>query len=237
MFWQPAIGAFLLGLVGSLHCVGMCGPLALALPVHHLSKARQIIAILLYNTGRIITYSCMGALLGVIGKGIFLAGMQQWFSILLGLALLLSLLWQRLPTHKAAPPAGIQQLYIKMQQLTARLLQPHSLAGYLLPGLANGLLPCGMVYLALAGALATRHISHAVSIMFFFGTGTLPAMLALGLFGLYIGMPLRKQFKKAMPWLTGILALVLILRGLNAGIPFISPQLAAGSGEIIPCHK
>src|SRR5439155_9068021 len=87
--FQAATAGLLLGLLSSFHCGGMCGPLALALPVHHLQRIQQVIAIVLYNTGRVITYSLMGALFGWAGRGIYIAGVQQWFSITLGIIILL----------------------------------------------------------------------------------------------------------------------------------------------------
>jgi len=234
--WQSALAGFSLGLLSSLHCIGMCGPLALALPVRHLSRMRRVMAMLLYNMGRVMTYSMMGLLLGWAGRGIYLAGFQQWFSILAGAGLLLWTLG-RFSFIPVAQPAWLEAVYLRVQQLTGRYLQPKTLAAYLVPGLANGLLPCGMVYLAIAGAMSTRQVSHSIGLMFFFGVGTLPAMLALGLFGLRINLSLRRQFKKAIPWLATVMAVVLILRGLNLGIPMISPGLAANPGQAVSCHK
>ncbi len=234
--WQAALAGFSLGLVSSLHCIGMCGPLALALPVRHLSRSRQVMAMLLYNTGRVITYSLLGLLLGWAGRGIYLAGFQQWFSILIGGGLLLWTLGH-FSFIRLDQPAWLEAVYLRVQRLTAHYLQPQTLGAYLVPGLANGLLPCGMVYLAIAGAMSTQHVSHSIGLMFFFGIGTLPAMLALGLFGLRINLSLRQQFNKAVPWLATAMAVILILRGLNLGIPMISPAMASGPGQAVSCHK
>jgi len=87
--WQLALAGLSLGLLGSLHCVGMCGPLALSLPMQHLQRHQQFIALVCYNAGRVITYSLMGLVLGLAVRGIYLAGWQQWFSIVLGTVVLL----------------------------------------------------------------------------------------------------------------------------------------------------
>lgn len=234
--WQTALAGFLLGLAGSFHCVGMCGPLALALPVGHLGRTRQVVAILLYNAGRVTTYSLMGLLLGWAGRGLSLAGLQQWLSVVMGILVLL-LAVGNVSFAKTGLPAWVRALYGRVQFLNARFLQPRSMAAWLLPGLVNGLLPCGMVYLAIAGAVSARQVSYSVGWMFCFGAGTLPAMLALGLFGLRVGLPVRQRFRKAMPWLAAVMAVVLILRGLNLGIPFISPVLEGNIPGAISCHK
>lgn len=234
--WQLALAGFSLGLLSSLHCIGMCGPLALSLPVGHLGRAGQVWAMLLYNTGRIIVYSLLGLLLGLFGRGIYLAGFQQWFSVLLG-AVMLLLLLRSLLSGSAIQPGWLQTLYWKVQQRTGGFLQARKPLAYLLPGLANGFLPCGMVYLAMAGAVSAPGVWHSVLLMFFFGAGTLPAMLALGVFGWRIRLSVRQHWKKAMPFVVAGMAVLLVLRGLNLGIPFISPVLAAAPGQAVSCHQ
>ncbi|MBS1565615.1 MAG: sulfite exporter TauE/SafE family protein [Bacteroidetes bacterium] len=234
--WQTALAGFSLGLLGSLHCVGMCGPLALSLPVRHLSRGRQVIAILLYNTGRVITYTILGALFGWAGRGLSLAGFQQWLSIVLGVTILLSMT-VRFRTGRV--PVWIKPFYRWVERCTGsafRLLtRSSSLSVYLLPGLLNGLLPCGMIYLGIAAAISMRDAVTASVWMGGFGMGTLPAMLLLGVFGLRISLPVRQQLRRAMPVLAMLMAVALILRGLNLGIPYLSP--AMDSGGVLSCHK
>jgi len=234
--WQLALAGLSLGLVGSLHCVGMCGPLALSLPVQHLNRRGQVMALVYYNTGRVVTYSLIGLLLGLAGRSIYLAGWQQWFSIVLGIILLLFSVRFFL-IKKNTPPRWLQAFYVGVQALMGRFLQPRPPAGYLLPGIANGLLPCGMVYLALAGALSASRITDSVLFMFFFGAGTMPGMLIMGLLGWRIKLSVRQQWKRIMPFFIIGMAGLLILRGLNLGIPFISPLLAAAPGQAISCHN
>ncbi len=88
MLWPVAIAGFTLGAAGSLHCVGMCGPLSLALPLYHLTAVNKFLSLLLYQVGRIITYSIIGLLFGLAGRRIYIAGYQQWFSIVMGLIVL-----------------------------------------------------------------------------------------------------------------------------------------------------
>lgn len=133
-------------------------------------------------------------------------------------------------------PKWMQSIHIRIQQLMFRFLKSNNISGYFLLGMANGLLPCGMVYLAIAGAVTANTVLHSVLFMFLFGVGTLPAMLALGIFGLRITMPVRQQMKAAMPYVVVAMAVILILRGLNLGIPFISPVIADVPGHVISCH-
>ncbi|MFL5748192.1 MAG: sulfite exporter TauE/SafE family protein [Niastella sp.] len=233
--WSIAAAGLVLGLISSLHCIGMCGPLMLALPVRHMDKWKQVLAIFLYNTGRIITYSLLGALLGLAGRRIYLAGFQRWFTIILGIVMLV-LAMNYFYKQASAQPKWMQSIHLRIQQLMLRFLRSNNISGYFLLGMANGLLPCGMVYLAIAGAVTANTVFNSVLFMFLFGVGTLPAMLALGIFGLRITMPVRQQMKAAMPYVVVAMAVILILRGCNLGIPFISPVIADVPGHVISCH-
>jgi len=231
---QVIVTGFVLGLISSFHCVGMCGPLALSLPIHHLSKPQQVFAISLYNIGRVITYSLIGLLFGLAGRTIYLAGFQQWFSILLGVLMLL-LTIQYFFAGNALHPKWLSGLYGRVQQLMMRVLQSKNRGAYLLLGMANGLLPCGMVYLAIAGALSTTELTNSVFFMSFFGLGTLPAMFILGFLGIKVNLITRQHLRKLVPNVAAIMAVLLILRGLNLGIPFISPVLADRPHAAIVC--
>lgn len=235
MMWQAIIAGGTLGLISSFHCVGMCGPLALSLPVSHLRKGLQQVAIFLYNAGRVITYTLMGSLLGIVGHQIFLSGWQQWFSVLLGTAVLIYSI-QFFIVRKAWQPSWVLHFHNVIQNIMMRLLNARLLTGYLFLGMANGLLPCGMVYLAIAGALSTPQINESIVFMLSFGLGTLPAMLALSIMSFRIDIAVRKSIKKAMPYMAMTVALLLILRGLNLGIPFISPSLSSETGTAASCH-
>ena len=233
--WQAAIAGILLGLVSSFHCVGMCGPLALALPVHHLQKMQQAFAVLLYNLGRVITYTVLGGVFGWLGRGIYIAGFQQWFSIIMGVViLLLAFLYYFL--NRSFSPAWLRSVHGSVQNIMGRLLQSPRLNHYFLLGMANGLLPCGLVYLAIAGSLSTTSVGESMVFMAFFGTGTLPTMLILSFFGVHIKLSLRQQMRKAVPFIIAGMAVLLILRGLNLGIPFVSPVLADAPQPVISCH-
>lgn len=231
---EAIIAGVLLGLLSSFHCVGMCGPLALALPVQHLKRLQQAAALLLYNSGRVVTYTLAGLLFGWAGRGIYIAGFQQWFSISMGIAMLVLVVLNY--KHHPLTPSWLRSFHYSVQHMMGRLLQSHNLYHFLLLGMANGLLPCGMVYLAIAGALSTSSISQGVLFMASFGAGTLPAMLLLSLFGLRIKLSMRQQLKKVMPFVVVSVAVLLILRGMNLGIPFVSPVSPRAPQPVISCH-
>jgi sulfite exporter TauE/SafE len=224
-FWS----AIVLGLTGSLHCVGMCGPIALALPLGGETPFNKILFILLYNAGRACTYALLGAVAGLAGMGIALSGYQQLLSIVAGIFILASAFFPLSGKLKLLSP-----LFFRLRQSMQHLFHGRQKKDLFALGLLNGLLPCGMVYMALAMALASGSLNEAAAFMLLFGFGTFPVMIALPYAGTYVTSNVRLHFRRAVPVLTASLGLLLILRGLDLGIPFISPQL---SNPHAACHQ
>jgi uncharacterized protein len=222
--------AMVLGLVGSLHCAGMCGPLALALPSTGSSRLGFLFGRLAYNLGRIITYCLLGVIFGLVGRSLVLAGVQRWVSVALGVLLLAGLFSSR----KLAIWYPVITLIEKLKFRMAKLLRRRSFVSLLTLGVLNGFLPCGLVYVACAGAIATGGLVSGLKYMAGFGLGTVPLMLGIGLSGHLVPMALRLQLRKAIPISVFLLASLLILRGLGLGIPYVSPNLAGGSAC---CHR
>jgi uncharacterized protein len=224
------ITAFLTGLVGSLHCLGMCGPIVIGLPLHQQSFAKKMIESLFYNLGRVVTYGLMGALFGLFGKGIQLAGLQQWASIGLGVVLIISAIWpfvfkQRMGIARVSDRYSgrlVRSLRSLFQLDQGR--QSASIGRLFLIGLLNGLLPCGLVYVALAGAVNTNEVISGTLYMMIFGLATIPALFALSLLGNAIVMKIRKKFSKLITAFIILLGILFILRGLDLGIHMISPK-------------
>lgn len=236
MLWPVFISGFMLGAMGSLHCIGMCGPLSLALPIHHLSKLKKFFSLLLYQLGRIITYSAIGLLFGLVGRRMYIAGFQQYFSIIMGIIVIgLSLMY--FFREKTIHLKFFNRFYFFIQRKMAKLLHSNiKPSGFLLLGMANGFLPCGMVYIALAATLSFTEIIQSVSFMAMFGAGTLPAMMMVGLAGQLLKPGLRLSIQKIVPVFMTAMGIILVLRGMNLGIPFISPQLPQWTGNNIICH-
>lgn len=236
MLWPVLISGFALGAAGSLHCVGMCGPLSLALPTHHLSKSQKFISLLIYQFGRITTYSLFGLLFGLAGRRIYLSGYQQWFSIGMGL-LVLSLAILYFVQQKTVHLKFLNHFYFFVQkQMRGLLKSATGPSGFLLLGIANGLLPCGMIYIALAATLSFTEVAQSISFMAMFGAGTLPAMMLVGYAGQMINPEWRGSLRKLVPVFISLMGVLLILRGMNLGIPFISPELPQSPGNAVDCH-
>ncbi len=225
--------AILLGLMGSLHCLGMCGPIALALPVHTMSKGARFTSVFLYNFGRILTYACIGLIFGLAGWGLVLSGFQQYLSIALGLLLLLAAFFPVL-TNKIKIPV-FERLVFVLKQKMGYYLKTRRVPAFFVLGMLNGLLPCGLVYVALAGALASGTGAQGSLFMAAFGFGTIPAMMALPLLGGLVKPQQWAKMKKLIPYTLALFGILLLLRGLDLGIPFISPQMTE-SGSMNCCH-
>jgi uncharacterized protein len=226
--------AISLGFLGSFHCVGMCGPIALALPVNHNSLSSKTTGALLYNFGRILTYAIFGALFGMIGQGIVIAGYQQLLSISLGALIILLIFLPSKLFSRFRLTTPIYSFVFHLKQKFGELLKNKSYSSLFLIGVLNGLLPCGLVYLGVAGAIATGNGFQGALFMAMFGLGTLPAMFALVLAGNSVSVNFRTKINKAMPVFIVAVALLLILRGMNLGIPYVSPEMAADKPV---CHK
>jgi hypothetical protein len=216
--------AFALGLLGSLHCAAMCGPLMLALPGMFGGAGRFIVGRLVYQLGRIATYGLLGAVAGLIGKSIFWAGLQRWLSIALGVAILAGFLVSK----KIAVTATVARLVGGLKTVMSAQLRRRGFRSLALLGMLNGLLPCGLIYVALAGAVSRGSLLNGVFYMGFFGLGTLPTMLGLSFSGKIFPISFRLKLRRAMPLGVCLVAGLLILRGLALGIPFVSPALVAG---------
>lgn len=226
------ISALILGLASSLHCVGMCGPLIMSVPVQHLPKGKKISGIILYQVGRIAVYGLLGSIAGIIGWRIYTAGWQQIFSIVMGVLILL-MLSGHFFLNKLHRANWLNQKIIKLMSWS---LKQHSFTGMFLMGVANGLLPCGMVYIAITGAMATASISGAILFMLVFGLGTLPALVSLAFWGSRLSWQTRASMRKLVPYVVALTAILLIIRGLNLNIPYVSPFISERSVDTVSCH-
>lgn len=228
--------AFLMGLLGSLHCVGMCGPIALALPYNKTTQWKSIANLLLYNSGRVITYGFLGLLVGALGRGIALAGYQQSLSIALGISLLIVAIFSINVEHKLVNLPFAKHFYGKVREALQQRLNKNGATTLFSIGILNGFLPCGFVYVGLAGAVTTASLFNSMLYMLLFGLGTIPLMLIFSLSAQIIGIKRRRQLTKLIPAFTIIFGVLFIIRGLNLGVPFLSPEIGRIIGSAILCH-
>ncbi len=226
--------ALLLGVVGSLHCAGMCGPIALALPASGNTIASRATSIVLYNFGRAMTYSVLGAISGLAGGTLMWAGGQQLLSVTAGVIILLALL-MGLAGKKMRLPGPVDRMYVAVRGQLGKLFRRRKPGTLLLIGLLNGLLPCGLVYAALGGAAATGSMAGGALFMLLFGIGTSTSLAAISAFGSYLTLNFRQKLRKAVPVFVGMMAMLLILRGLGLGIPYVSPSFEAE--KPVCCHR
>lgn len=216
--------AFTIGLIGSFHCIGMCGPIAIALPLGAGGFGSRFTGTLLYNIGRILTYGVLGALFGLLGKGFEMAGIQRWVSIFAGLVMIGWVIfpWLFQKQYKNLNLSGniVSKLVYKLKKLFGK----HSYTNLFLIGLLNGLLPCGLVYVAIAGAINTNDPMMGILFMVLFGLGTIPIMASVSIAGNVMSMGVRAKIARIIPGFIVILGIIFILRGLTLGIPYISPK-------------
>jgi sulfite exporter TauE/SafE len=216
--------AIILGLLGSFHCVGMCGPIALVLPVHHHNPIQKFIKISLYHLGRILAYGSIGFLFGLLGKGLYLSGFQQRLSIIIGVIMILYIIFPSkiLNTNKLTQPLFI--FIGKIKSGLGKQLKKKSNKALFSIGFLNGFLPCGMVYMALVGAIATANPAEGFLYMVIYGLGTIPLMTVILYAKNIFSISIRNKIQKAIPYFVVIIGVLFILRGFGIGIPYISPS-------------
>lgn len=225
--------AFFIGLFGSIHCIGMCGPLAFAIPLRGNDTWLLVWDKVLYNLGRVFSYALLGLITGLIGKQLWLAGLQQAVSILSGILVLLVALSRLLKWSALNGKTGLVLLK-PFHKLMAFALKNN--AGHLVIGMLNGFLPCGFVYLALVGAVNTHSVSAAVQYMALFGLGTVPLMLIATISSGFLSKTVRRKMNRIIPYFMLCLGIWFMLRGLALNIPYLSPAKDRAGATICTTH-
>ena len=213
-----------IGLIGSFHCIGMCGPIVVALPLKKHNLISKVSGAVLYNSGRVVTYSILGILFGLLGRGIHMAGFQRWTSILLGAAMIISVLFPFFFREKITFGNLFTGFSARLITRLRKLFTDRSYFSLLMIGLLNGLLPCGLVYVAIAGAISSGTVLTGALFMMFFGIGTIPLLLIATLASDAIGQRVRIKMQRVVPYFVFLLGVLFILRGMSLGIPYISPK-------------
>ena len=216
------VSAIILGLLGSFHCIGMCGPIAFMLPVDRTNKLKQLFQVASYHLGRLFTYSLIGLLFGFLGKGFYFFGFQQQLSIIVGISMILVILLPK-TFQKYNFSKSINRLVMKVKSSLGKELKKKRNDTFFTIGFLNGFLPCGLVYMAIFGALATTNSLSGSLYMFIFGLGTVPLMTTVIYLGNFTNGITRKRIRQAIPYVVVLIGILFILRGLGLGIPYVSP--------------
>jgi sulfite exporter TauE/SafE len=204
--------AFLLGLIGSLHCIGMCAPLALALPYAREQRYTLLFQTLKYNFGRALTYAFQGSLLGFLGQGLLWSGLQQSLSIFIGFVFVGVALWSFGLKNTSSATSFFQVPTAKFRYIFGKILRGSP--SHFLVGMVNGLLPCGLVYWALATSVLLFSPIKSAIFMFSFGVGTMPLMIAAVVGSRYLNRRVVAKLYKWLPVYQLLLGFLLIGRGL-----------------------
>ena len=229
--------AFILGLLGSLHCVGMCGPIAFMLPVDHSNSIKKVSQIGVYHLGRLLAYSLIGLVFGLVGKSLNLFGVQQQLSIAVGILMIVVVLipYKTFAKYNLSKP--LNKVISKVKSNLGQALKKKTPDTFLTIGFLNGFLPCGLVYMAVFGAVATGSLLQGSFYMVLFGLGTIPLMTSAIYLGKFLNQTIKQRIQKAIPVFVVIIGVLFILRGLGLGIPYISPApVVEMATSAIDCH-
>lgn len=218
------LSALVFGILGSFHCIGMCGPIAFMLPLSRDNSTKRFIQIALYHSGRLFSYSLIGLAFGIIGKSLNLFGIQQQISIAIGLIMILLVIF---PSEKLGKFSFSRPVYKVVGRIKSSLgaqLKKKTPDTFLTIGFLNGFLPCGLVYMAVLGAIATGSIAYGSLYMFLFGLGTVPLMTGAVYFSKFLTTgKIRRNVRRVIPILVLLIGVLFVLRGMGLDIPYVSP--------------
>lgn len=217
------LSAFIFGLLGSFHCIGMCGPIAFMLPVDRTNSYKKFMQIAIYHFGRLLAYSVIGLVFGLIGKSLYIFGYQQQLSIFIGMLMILVVIIPKKIFNKYNFSKPIYKVMSKIKSALGSALKKKSMNTFLTIGFLNGFLPCGLVYISVFAAIASGNALHGSIYMAVFGFGTIPLMTTAIYFSYFLKGSMRQKIQKAIPVFVVSIGVLFILRGLGLGIPFLSP--------------
>ncbi|MBN9336993.1 MAG: sulfite exporter TauE/SafE family protein [Chryseobacterium sp.] len=218
------ISAIGLGFASGFHCIGMCGPIALSMGLTKNQKANFYLQNLTYQLGRILTYSILGAVLGIIGQSFELAGFQKYLTVSVGILLIIMAISSFGGKDFATKIPFVSKALLKVKMKLGKILQRPDYKSRFATGILNGFLPCGMVYMALTASLAAGGIWQGSLFMLLFGLGTFPFMFTVVFLGNFITTTFRVKILRLIPVMMIFLGGLFILRGLELGIPYVSPK-------------
>lgn len=216
--------AIIFGLISSLHCIGMCGPIAMMLPVDQKNPSKKALQVLIYHLGRLTSYGILGLAFGLLGRGFYMAGIQQQLSIAVGVGMIvLAVVPEKiLANYNFSKP--VYRLISRIKSSLGAQFKRKTPDAFFTIGLFNGLLPCGLVYAALFGSIAMQNVTLGIAYMILYGLGTIPMMSAVVYVSSLLSMPFRSQLQRVVPIVTVVIGLLFVLRGMGLDIAYISPS-------------
>ena len=217
------LSAFILGLLGSFHCVGMCGPIAFMLPVDRSNSRKKVSQIAIYHFGRLLAYSLIGLVFGLIGKSLYIFGFQQQLSIIIGILMIFIVVIPQKTFNKYNFSKPIYKVISKVKSSLGKALKKKTMDTFLTIGFLNGFLPCGLVYMAVFAAMGLGNAVGGSFYMAVFGLGTIPLMTTAIYFSHFLKGAARQRIQKIIPVFVVLIGALFILRGLGLGIPYLSP--------------
>lgn len=234
------ISALILGLANSLHCIGMCGPIAFSLGLAQEKNVAFYLKNFLYQLGRVTTYTSLGVLVGFVGKGISLAGFHGKISIIMGFLIIIYAFLPKKIIAKFEGFGNTSKFLVQIKSNLGKFIKKRSYISLYITGILNGLLPCGAVYVALIAAISAGSVAISAIFMALFGIGTIPLMFVAVFLGASLNFPLRNKINKILPYLIILVGILFITRGLELGIPFLSPPASSldinGNPHSCHCH-
>lgn len=235
MVWS----AFILGLLGSLHCIGMCGPIAFMLPVNRKNTILKISQVTVYHTGRLLAYALMGFVFGMAGTGISIFGQQQKLSIAIGVLMIVAVLTPVNLLRKFSISKPIYSIISKLKSKLGQQFKKKTFDTFFTIGFLNGFLPCGLVYMAIFASIATANALTSSLYMAVFGLGTIPLMTTAVYLGKFLNTKAKQRLQKVIPVFVVCIGVLFILRGLGLDIPYLSPSELVSVKEVSAqqnCH-
>ena len=231
------VSAFILGLLGSFHCIGMCGPIAFMLPVDRSNRFKKISQISVYHIGRLMAYCIIGLIFGLVGKSLYLFGFQQQLSIIIGALMIVIALIPQSILNRYTVSKPIYKVISKIKSGLGLALKRKTPDTFLTIGFLNGFLPCGLVYMAVFAAIASGNAFNGSTYMAVFGLGTIPLMTTAIYFSQFLKGSIKQKIQKAIPVFVVIIGLLFVLRGLGLGIPYLSPAPVYDTVQAhLSCH-
>jgi sulfite exporter TauE/SafE len=232
MLWS----ALIFGLLGSFHCVGMCGPIAFMLPVDRSNSITKVTQIFTYHLGRLLAYSIIGLAFGLVGKSLNIFGVQQQLSIFIGVLMIIVVLIPVQTFNKYNFSKPMYKVISKVKSALGSALKKKTSDTFLTIGFLNGFLPCGLVYMAIFASMAMQNAFQGSLYMALFGLGTIPLMTTAIYLGKFLNTSIKQRIQKAIPVFVVVIGLLFILRGLGLGIPYLSPApVLQMASSVIDC--